>query len=699
MFSSKFFVVFSLLVALLLTAGSGLAVQSTQGPSRQTNNAALVSLDFKDIELTDLVQTISELTGRNFVYDDQVKGKATIISPKKLTLDEAYNLFLTVLNVKGYTVVPSGEVNKIIPIKDAKESNLPTRFHRGEGEQFITRLVPLENIDATVVASTVLAPLIPKTSNIVAYPQTNTLIITDNAANIQRLVDIIKQLDVRSSSDVLEVIPLQFASATDVAKICSDVISQVTSTPRRGRPARNVQTAGDKDTSRVLAFERTNSLVVMANAEDMATVKGLVAKLDQRPPQQRSHINVYYLENADAETLAGTLNEIITGIKTQARQGATGATRGQPPNQAAALASEQVSITFDKPTNSLIINSTPEDYEILRGIIKELDIKRKQVFVEALILELSMDATEAIGASLQGAVATSNDGAVFGTSNLNTGNASLSDLAATSDSGVPSLLGKTINGLLLGGMFNPITVTGPDGKDITVPALSVLIDLSQSDTDINVLSAPRLLTSDNEEAEIIVGQNVPIITNRLTDTGSSSGLAQSVSVERQDVALTLRFTPQVTEGDLVRLNVFQEITNVAPSNPNVGSPDQVGPTLTKRSLTNTVLAENGKTVVLGGLIDSNTQDTVSKTPFLGDLPLIGWLFRHKSTTEKKTNLLIFMTPHIIRNAEDLDIMTQKSQNSMRRFQQEEMRTSINPLDSPVLHYDQPQQGNETGEGK
>lgn len=695
MFSSKFSIVFSLLVALLLTAGTGLAAQSTQGPSRQTNDAALVSLDFKDIELPDLVQTISELTGKNFVYDDQVKGKATIISPKKLTLDEAYNLFLTVLNVKGYTVVPSGGVNKIIPIKDAKESNLPTRFHRGEGEQFITRLVPLENIDATVVASTVLAPLIPKTSNIVAYPQTNTLIITDNAANIQRLVDIIKQLDVRSSSDVLEVIPLQFASATDVAKICSDVISQVASTPRKGRPARNVQTAGDKDTSRVLAFERTNSLVVMANAEDMATVKGLVAKLDQRPPQLRSHINVYYLENADAETLAGTLNEIITGIKTQARQGATGATRGQPQNQTAALASEQVSISFDKPTNSLIINSTPEDYEILKGIIKELDIKRKQVFVEALILELSMDATKAIGVALEGAVSTGGDSVVFGGSNLGSTQVGVGDLATSTD-GVSGLLTSTIQGMLLGGMFGSVEITNSDGTKSTVPALTALIDLSQTDTDINILSAPRLLTSDNEEAEIIVGQNVPIITNRLTDTGST-GLATNVSVERQDVALTLRFTPQITEGDLVRLNVFQEITNIAQQ--SVGTVDEVGPTLTKRSLTNTVLAENGKTVVLGGLIDSNTQETISKTPFLGDLPLIGWLFRHKGTTEKKTNLLIFMTPHIIRSADDMDKATQKSQNDMRRFQQEEMRTTINPLDSPVLRYQQHQQGNETGEGK
>ncbi|BCR05980.1 type II secretion system protein GspD [Desulfuromonas versatilis] len=665
-----------LLAALCLHPTNLAAQQPATAPAVADGK---VTLDFRDIELTDLIKTISELTGKNFIYDDTVRGKVTIISPQSMSLDEAYQLFLTVLNVRDFTVVPSGNVNKIVANKNAKESNLPTLTDgpARAGENYVTRLVPLSNIDANLLATSVLTPLVPKTSSIVAFSPSNTLVITDSGANIDRLVRIIKQLDVPSGLEALEVITLDFASAEEVASIASQVLTQTLATPRRGRAAANVQTAGTSEMSKIIPYSRTNALVIMATADDLATIRGLVAKLDQKQPEKRSNINVYYLENADAETLAKTLNEILTGIKAQARttprqtaQAAAGAA------QQVALVSEAVSITADKPTNSLIINATPEDYEILRGIIGQLDIKRKQVFVEALILELSMDATQNLGASLQGALDVGSDSVVFGTSNLNTGPAGLSDLASSTgeDGGLPTLLSRTINGILLGGLFNPITVVGPDGNTISVPALSALIDLSRTDSNVNILSAPRLLTSDNEEAEIIVGSNVPIITQRLTDTGGSAGLAQSVAVERQDVALTLRFTPQVTEGDLVRLNVFQEITDIATN--SVGDVDQVGPTLTKRALRNTVLAENGKTVVLGGLIGTNVQETISKVPFLGDLPLLGWLFRSEGTQERKTNLLIFITPRIVRNAEDLAAVTRRSRDSMYNFQQEQMRSSL-----------------------
>jgi general secretion pathway protein D len=227
-------------------------------------------------------------------------------------------------------------------------------------------------------------------------------------------------------------------------------------------------------------------------------------------------------------------------------------------------------------------------------------------------------------------------------------------------------LTKSIKGLMLGGFSNLITTTGPDGTEITIPAISALLQLSQTSNDVNVLSAPRLLTSDNEEAEIIVGQNVPIITSRLTDTGST-GLAQSVTVERKDVALTLRFTPQVTEGNLVRLSVFQEITGVASEN------DSTGPTLTKRQLRNTVLAEDGKTVVLGGLIDTNVQKTEFKVPLLGDIPLLGRLFRSKGTKTRKTNLLVFITPRVIHNASEMAEVTQDARVSAQNFQTRELK--------------------------
>ncbi len=623
-----------------------------------------VSLDFTDIELADLIKTISELTEKNFVYDDTVKGRVTVITPDRMSRAEAYQLFLTVLSVKGFTVIPSGKVHKIIRDKDAKETNLPLLAdgRQTSGEQFVTRLVRLQHIDAETMANNVLAPLIPKTGNIVSYPPANTLIITDSAANIERLVKIIRRLDVPSSVDRLEVITLEFANAEEVATICQTVLSQ---TGLKASKGKNGKSADQGATSQVLPYPRTNSLLVMASEEDLQTVRQLVKRLDQKPTDDRSPINVYYLENADAEKLAETLTSIVASRKGVARNG-----RSQ---SGSVSLSEDISITADKPTNALIINGSPEDYEQVREIIAKLDIKRKQVYVETLILELSMDATKKLGASLQGAFEIG-DGVVNISTNQGVGPATLGDFTATDDSTLPSVLGQAIDGILMGGLFSPISVEGADGNLITIPAFSALIDLSKTDSDVNILSAPRLLTSDNEEAEIIVGANVPIITERLTDTGGSDGLAQSVSVERQDVALTLRFTPQITEGDLVRLNVYQEITGIAQT--QVGTVDDVGPTLSKRLLRNTVLAEDGQTVVLGGLIDSNVQESVTKVPLLGDIPILGHLFKHTSKIEEKTNLLVFITPRIIKNKDDLAAVTRRSSRAMQAFRPENSRPLI-----------------------
>ena len=273
--------------------------------------------------------------------------------------------------------------------------------------------------------------------------------------------------------------------------------------------------------------------------------------------------------------------------------------------------------------------------------------------------------------ALQGAVDVGNDGVVF----LGTGGSEVPSL------NTDNILTTAVNGIMAGGLFNPITVTNPadPSTTITVPALSALIKLSKTNSDVNILSAPSLLTSDNEEAEIIVGKNVPIITNRLTDTGGTEGLAQSVAVERKDVALTLRFTPQITEGEQVRLQVNQEITDIVPatSEQAVGDVNDVGPTLTKRLLRNTVVAENGKTVVLGGLIRNNQTESITKVPFLGDIPVLGWLFKQKKTTNDKTNLLVFITPRIIRSAADLKEATNTASKAMDL-------TRINEVSSPEV---------------
>ncbi|TYO97565.1 general secretion pathway protein D [Geothermobacter ehrlichii] len=656
----------SLVLAVCLTTLSPTPAAAAVADSEES-----ISLDFRDVELTELIETMAELTGRNFIYDETVRGKVTIISPGGMSLDEAYQLFLTVLNVKGYTVVPSGKANKIVQIKNAARDNLPVVGAGDRSAAYVTRMVRLTYGNATELAG-LLASLIPKTGSIVAYAPSNTLVITDSGSNIDRLVKIIEVLDVPSGPDQMEIFTLRHADAEEVARVVNSVLGGTGAVSRRARAGQNIKVAGQTGGGRAIGFKRTNSLIVLADRERMEMVRGLIARLDAEPLQERSNINVYYLENADAETLAKTLNEILTGMR------ATATSTPAKPGQKAPATRGPVSITADKPTNALLINASPEDYALLKGIIRQLDVRRKQVFVEALILELSMDATREVGVALQGAVDIHGHSAVFGTSNLNSTSTGLTSLAPDPNVGngqLPSLLSQTINGLLLGGLFSPITTKGPDGSLITIPAFSALIQLSEKTSDVNILSAPRLLTSDNEEAEIIVGSNVPVITSRLTDTGGT-GLAQSVAVERQDVALTLRFTPQITEGDLVRLNVFQEITDIADN--SVGNINEVGPTFTKRQLRNTVLARNGQTIVLGGLIGTNIKSTESKVPLLGDIPLLGRLFRSSGTTEQKTNLLVFITPHIIRDSADLAEITRKSRLTGSSMQTEALRRSIPP---------------------
>lgn len=637
-----FLILLSCVISAIALSNISLA-QTEQG-------GANISLDFKDVELGDLINTVAEMTGRNFVYDDRVRGKVTIISPDTMSADEAYQLFLTVLNVKGFTLVQSGSVNKIVPLQTAKQNNLPVSDQQ-KGENYITRLIQLDYADAQALSSSVLLPLIPKTSNLTVYAPANTLILTDSAANITRLVKIIKMLDVPSSLDQLEVFNLQQADAVEIAQIANSLFNKQT------RPQRKKVAAAQS--GQVIAYPRTNTLLAIASEDELNLLRNLITTLDIPGEQTRSNINVYYLKNADSETLAKTLNEIMTGIKPAAVKAKTPGAAPTGP----------VVITADKPTNALLISAAPDQFALIKQVIEKLDIRRNQVYVEALILELSMNATREIGVSLQGAAEIDGQGVTLGTSNLNTGSVGLGSLAPVTGSTIPSLLTQSVQGLMLGGLFSPITTTGIDGTEITVPAISALIQLSQTSDDVNVLSAPRLLTSDNEEAEIIVGSNVPIITSRLTDTGSA-GLAQSVTVERKDVALTLRFTPQVTEGNLVRLNVFQEITDVASTN------DATGPTLTKRQLRNTVLAEDGKTVVLGGLISTNVQKTESKVPLLGDIPLLGRLFRSKGTKTQKTNLLVFITPRVIHDAGDMAAITRRAQKVGRQFQSSELLDAV-----------------------
>lgn len=637
---------FRLIVAMLcltLSAMPGTVAAAAQGAMDELE----VTLDFQNVELVDMIETISELTGKNFVYDESVRGKVSVVSPRPVSVAEAYHLFSTVLKVKGFTIIPSGKVNKIVSVRNAKMDNLPVSDGRGVGEQYISHIMQLDNLDAATVVDTILRPLMPKTSHVVAYAPTNTVIMTDSAANIKRLTRILSRLDRSWDGDLREMVQLRYAEAEEAAALVQQIL-EGRSTATVSRNTKQATSVGRKISGVVIPYARTNKLMLLGDNSFIAHARRLIAEIDVKSDinHNRSGIHVYYLEHAEAEPLAETLNRIVTGSS-------KGSTNNKDDERKAVFG--EVLVTADKPTNALIVNATSKDYDNIQSLIRQLDIKRKQVYVEALILEVSMDAALDLGVTLGGAIETGSDSVLVGSTN--------SDSGITDGAGyASSVLSDAVSGIMLGGLFNPITTT-VNGEELTIPALSALIDLSQTDKNVNLLSAPRLLTSDNEEAEIIVGQNVPVISSSSTDDSGDT----VYSIDRQDAALTLRFTPQITEGDQVRLEIYQEITAVTDS---VGDLDSVGPTFTKRLVSNSIVAEDGKTVVLGGLFQTEVTKSVTKVPLLGDIPILGNLFKSTSDEEDKTSLLIFITPKIIRDSDDMARVTRQSRINMESFKQE-----------------------------
>ncbi len=615
-----------------------------------------ITLDFQNVELVDMISTISELTGKNFLYDETVRGKVSILSPEPVSLDEAYRLFLTVLRVRGFTVVPAGGVTKIVALASAKEETLPLTDQRGLGDLHVTRILELRHLDAAVAVETILRPLMPRTSHVVAHQATNAIIITDTAENIERLNRLLSILDKTWDNDRIELVPLQFADAADVAGLAMQILEGDGSTaPVAGRAARQAPSGKKRVSGQIIPYERTNTLALQGEQLFIDQARELIAKLDVEGEAGFTGVHVYYLEHAEAEPLAETINQIIAGAARAPT--APRAAEGQP----APELFKDVKVTADKPTNSLIINASQDELRNVMSLIGQLDIKRKQVFVEALIMELSMDAVLELGTSLQGAVDLGDDSVIVGGMGGSSRSASAGSLVGA-EGEVVSVLQQAVSGIMLGGLFNPIT-TMINGETVTIPAVSALINLSQSDSDVNVLSAPRLLTSDNEEAEIIVGKNVPIITSR---SSSSTGDGPNIisAVERQDAALILRFTPQITAGNLVRMKIHQEISDVESQN------SEIGPTLTKTLLRNSIVARDGETVVLGGLFKNRVETSETKVPLLGDIPILGWLFKSTNDTEDKTSLLIFITPRVIHDSDDLSRLTHDMQGDLQLFRSE-----------------------------
>jgi len=620
----------------------------------------LISLDFADVELPVVIDTISRLTGYNFIYDDRVRGRVTIVSPTEVTIDQAFAVFESVLKVKGFSLVLGpGNTYKILPIRDIKESSVDTiKDNRPSPnrDRFVTRLVPLQFIDAAAITQTI-KPLISKDASLVAYDATNTIIVTDSESNIRRLLSILAALDVESYRQELAVIKIEHADANTLAEQLSEIYGAEvasasggsTAAQRRARSRRRTTntssaaaaTGGDNavgPTVRILPDERTNSLLVLSSRQQLADIRGLVRKLDIQV-RGEGRIQVYYLRHADAEELSETLNSLVgsgggSSSRSSSLPGST--SNNQSIRSAVTPLDDGITVTADPATNALVIKASKEGYETLKQVIEKLDVSRPQVLVEALIVEVDVTDDLSLGFDIAYRMVNGDMDLLLQTGNAVVPGSGLAAAALSNAFENPA------------DAFTPGAVATSNGGSFGIGMQALA-----SDKDVNIVSAPHILTSDNEEAEIIIGDNIPIVTGRTEAATGGPSLSQAVNVERQDVGVTLRVTPQISEGETLRLNIFQEITEVSP-NPATGDPDEVGVALSNRKIENTVVVNDGETVAIGGLIDESYTETERGVPFLRDVPYLGWLFKTKTESLRKTNLLIFLTPHIIRNADDLE---------------------------------------------
>jgi len=640
-----------------------------------------VTLNFVNAEIDAVARTMGVITGRNMVVDPRVKGTMNLSSEKAISPAAAYNQFVTTLRLQGIVVVESQGIFKVVPEVDAKlQTSIVSAggvTTRAGSNQIVTQIFNL-NYDSAANLLPILRPLISPNNTINVNPGNNSLIITDYADNLQRIARIIAASDLPAAADV-EIIPLKHALSSDLAPL---VLRLVDSGSTGAVPG---ATAGQADTgvrTTVISEPRSNSLIVRAaNAARLTLVKSLIAKLDQPSSQSAAgNVHVVFLKNADALKLAITLRASLasiapTGAGLSAGPAASGASAASAASNTAnaATAGVQASpqpstggqIQADPATNSLIITAAEPQYRQLRAIIDQLDARRAQVYVESLIAEINSDKAAEFGVQWQNALGNRRDpnnlsaaGTNYGSGGKNLLALALSGLSTTATSTTaPSVIPAA--GLNIG------AATIIAGKTV----LGIFANFLQTTGEGNILSTPNLLTLDNEEAKIIIGQNVPFVTGQYTNSAASAGSTGTVNpfqtVERKDVGLTLKVKPQISENGTVKLEIFQEVSSVQASSINSAT----GLITNKRSIQTNVLVEDGGIVVLGGLLQDEYSNNQEKIPLLGDIPLFGNLFKTESRGRKKTNLMVFLRPVVVRDSADTEKLSLDRYDLMRASQE------------------------------
>ena len=592
----------NLALTYLLTTCLGLSTLfiPAQAAPRPDGNSQNHTLNLQDADIRLLIETVADITGKNFIVDPGVSGKVTVISGHPIPTEEIYDTFLAVLSVNGLTAVNNGKTIKIVPDTDAR----PSLAHTRHDEQFITRIIKLRYVPAKQVTG--LLKSLNNKAKIVSHPDSNTLIVSERKSEVERLQAVVQAIDKQSDMS-LEVIPVRYANASELA----ETISALTDTGNVGPRIK------------VTADERSNAILVNADAAQKNKVRELVAQLDQPLPND-SQSQVIHLRYADAETLVPILEKLASSGQEQ--------TSG-------------LSIQAHKETNSLVINAPPPILREITSTIRRLDIRRPQVRVEAIIAEVSLDFVKELGVQWQGVSAGVGGGTNFGTR----GNI----LGLTS---VDSLSGLN-QGLNLGFLD-----TDSDGN----LQLGVLLSALASDTNNNILSTPSVVTLNHKEAKLTVGQEVPFVTGQYTNIGGNINDATSPfqTIQREDVGITLTVTPHINDGDQIVMEISQEVSSIAQT-----SQPAVDLITNKRTLSTSVMVPDRGILVLGGLIDESVQETISKVPVLGDIPVVRNLFRHKKKTKVKRSLMVFLRPVILRDNATQDALTGQAYRHIRTLQQ------------------------------
>lgn len=631
-----------------------------------------IRLDFNKADIRTFIKYISEHTGKNFILDEKVKGSVTVHSPQPVTKEEAYQVFESVLEVNNLTTVDYGDYLKVIPMNEARTKNVETlvgNVSKNPEDKVVTQIIPLKYANPEDLKR-VLASLVSGGASMVSYPPTGTLIVTDVSSNIQRILKIINNVDVPDVGQEISIIPLQNAEAGKLVKTLDSVFKDSKTTPQQ------LKKAGEY-APKFVADDRINTIIVMASEIESLRIKKLIKMLDKEVPRGDEKVHVYYLEHASSEELARVL-QFTPSSSSSSSSSSFGSsatpTDGEPKKESTfnrpstsssggasggSPISGDVKITSDKATNSLIIMADRQDYAVLEEIIKKLDIPRAMVLIECLIMEVSVNKEFNLGTEWMVMGESSIDGQQVGIGG-GFGGAGYNNTINTLKTGVLPQ-GSTL------GVFSKDSV---EIAGVKFPNISAIIQAYKKDNDVNILSAPHILGTDNQMSEIHVGKNVPYQTKVTT-----SGDTPYSNYEYKNVGITLKIEPQISKDGKVKMKIYQEVTKLDELSKSAAL---VTPTTFKRTIDTNVIVDDKNTVVIGGLIDNSFSETQYKVPCLGDIPGLGWLFKTMTTGNERTNLFVFLTPHILRDSKDAKEVYERKKKYINNVQEGKIQMYLDP---------------------